>query len=187
MTHPKYLIILFVLLLCSCGNNPTDITEANTYYTDKPIDSVKKEIERMRLDTAVYSTWTKFQQAILTKDFKTFKQISLDSLKCCDTTYSLTQFSNKCFSEVFDTALTNKFRTPKDINEIDKTMELGYFSNHVLKIADYSGNAITLKQFQIVKELTTDGAWTMTFDFIKTNDGYRFFGCDSYGGPICCR
>lgn len=187
MTVPKYLLLLLTVLFSSCGNNPTDTTEANTHNTDKPVDTVKQIANSQPVDTALLKVWSIFQQAVLTKNILQFRQVSLDSLYTCDTTLSINNFIKNCYKEVFDTTLLRKILIPTEINQIDKEMELGYFSKPVLNKADFTGDAITLKQFQIVKEFTPDGAWTMTFDFIKTKHGYKFFGCDSYGGPICCR
>lgn len=182
----KYLALLLTAVFFSCGNNPTDITEANTHYADQPIDTVNKIYNSQPTDTALLKVWSAFQQAVLTKNLSQFKQLSLDSLYSCDTTLSTIGFIKNCYKDVFDTTLLRKISVPTEINQIDNEMQLGYFTKSVLNKVDLIGDAIRLKQFQIVKEFTPDGAWTMTFDFIKTKEGYRFFGCDSYGGPICC-
>ena len=187
MTVPKYLILLLAVLFSSCGNNPTDTTEASTLDTDKSFNTVKQIANSKPLDTTLLKVWSAFQQAVSTNNFSQFKQLSLDTLYYCDTTLSTINFLKNCYKDVFDTLLLRKITIPTEINQIDKEMELGYFTKSVLNKADFTGDAITLKQFQIVKEFTPDGAWTMTFDFIKTKQGYKFFGCDSYGGPICCR
>ena len=187
MTVAKYLILLFTVLLSSCGNNSTDTTEANTLDTSKSVATVKQIANSKPLDTALLKVWSAFQQAVLTNNISQFRQLSLDSLFSCDITLSTTKFIKNCYKEIFDTLLLRKITIPTEINQLDIEMELGYYTKSVLKKTDFTGNAITLKQFQVVKELTPDGAWTMTFDFIKTKEGYRFFGCDSYGGPICCR
>jgi hypothetical protein len=135
-----------------------------------PSDSPQKISSQPNLDSGLLKVWINFKNAITANDIATFKKLSLDSLQCCDTTYSTTKFIDKCFKYVFDNTLVSKFESNKDIN-----------------LVDVEEDATTLKQFQLVKELTPDGAWTMTFDFIKTENGYRFFGCDSFGGPICCR
>jgi hypothetical protein len=187
MTVFKYLVLLLTVLFSSCGNNPTGVTEVNTHASDEPIDTVRKVADSQPVDTALLKVWFAFRQAVSTKNLSQFSQLSLDSLYSCDTTLSMNRFIETCYSEVFDTTLIKKILIPTEINQIDKEMELGYFTKSILNKADFKGDAITLKQFQIVKELTPDWAWTMTFDFIKTKEGYRFFGCDSYGGPICCR
>ena len=99
---------------------------------------------------------------------------------------STAKFIKQYYNQVFDTSIIRKISIPTEINQIEKRMELGYFTKSVLDKADFDGDVISLKQFQIVREPTLDGEWTVTFDFIKTKNGYRFFGCDSYGGPICC-
>lgn len=100
---------------------------------------------------------------------------------------STVEFIKHCYKQFFDTSISKKISLPTEINQIDITMEVGYFSQSLIEKADFVGNVISIKQFQIVKEINLDGAWTVTIDFIKTKKGYKFFGCDSYGGPICCR
>ncbi|UEG50227.1 hypothetical protein LK994_01900 [Ferruginibacter lapsinanis] len=187
MTVPKYLILLLTVLFSSCGNNSTHTSEANTLDTSKSVDTGKQIANSKPVDTALLKIWSAFQQAVSTNNISQFRQLSLDSLYSCDTTLSTTKFIKNCYKEIFDTLLLRKITIPTEINQLDKEMELGYFTKSVPNKADFTGDAITLKQFQVVKEFTPDGAWTMTFDFIKTKEGYRFFGCDSYGGPICCR
>jgi len=187
MTVPKYLVLLLTILFSSCGNNPTVATQSKTLDTGKPVDTVKQIANSKPVDTDLLKVWSAFQQAVLTNKFSKFRQLSLDSLYSCDTTMSTTKCIKNCYKEVFDTLLLKKFTIPTEINQLDEEMELGYFTKSVLNKAEFSGDAITLKQFQVVKEFTPDGPWTMAFDFIKTKEGYRFFGCHSYGGPICCR
>ena len=181
MTTYKYLIILFVVIISSCGN------EANTYHTKTQVDTAKKIANLKPVDSALLEVWSDFQLAASTKDLLQFRRLSLDSLNTCDSTMSTNKFIKKCYNEVFDTTLLRKITIPTEINQINVSMELGYFSKSILENADFKGDAITLKQFQLVKELTPDGGWIITFDFIKTKQGYKFFGCGSYGGAICCR
>ena len=187
MTPSKYTTILFTLLLFSCGNNPTDITEANTYYTDKPIDTVRKIASQQIIDPDLLNSWTHFKEVVSARNYKEFKNISFSNLHACDTTLLIENFVGKCFLEVFDKPLLQKFADTLYSDYVDRKMELGYFSQAALKQIDTKDSIITLRQFQIIKELTADGAWTMTFDFVKTKKGYKFFGCYSFGGPICCR
>lgn len=187
MTLPKILILLLSIILFSCRNGPTDTTEARTLYTSKSIDTIKHNAFVEPVDTTLFKIWTAFQQAVSTNNISHFKQLSLDSLYCCDTILSTSNFLKICYKDVFDTLLLRKIVRSAEINQIDEEMELGYFTKSVLSKADFTGEAITLKQFQVVKELTPDGAWTIAFDFIKTRNGYKLFGCNSYGGPKCCR
>ena len=187
MIVPKYLILLLTVLFFSCGNNPTDTTEAYTHYTDKPVDTVKQIDNSLPVDTALLKVWSAFQQAIGTNNLMQFRQLSLDSLYSCGTFLSTVKFIKSCYKQVFDTTISRKIIISSEVNQSDIEMELGYFTKSTLDKVNFDGDAITLKQFQIIKQLTPDGAWTMTFDFIKTRQGYKFFGCDSYGGPTCCR
>jgi hypothetical protein len=187
MTPSKYITILFSFLLFSCGNNPTDITKANTHYTEKPIDPVRKITNQQNIDLDLLSSWTHFKEVVTNKNYKEFKNISLNELHTCDTSFLVQKFLDKCFREIFDKPLLQKFTDTLYSDYVDSQMELGYFSQSALKQIDTKDSIITLRQFQIIMELTPDGAWTMTFDFVKTKNGYKFFGCGSFGGPICCR
>ena len=186
MTLSKYITLLFTLVLFSCGNNPTDITEANTYYTDKSIDTIHKISRQQTIDPDLLSCWTHFQEVVSTRNYKEFKNISLDSLQTCDTTFPIQKFLNKCFLEVFDTTLLKKFADKSPTDYLIDDTERKYFSKSVLNQVNSKDSIIVLRRIQIEKELTTEGAWTMAFDFVKTKNGYRFYRCDSYGGPICC-
>jgi hypothetical protein len=187
MTNSKYITILFSFLLFSCVNNSTDITETNTNFAEKSIDTVRKIANQQNIDPDLLFGWTHFKEVVTNKNYKEFKNISLNELHTCDTNFLVQKFLDKCFLEVFDKPLLQKFADTLYSDYIDRKMELGYFSQSELKQIDIKDSVITLRQFQIIKELTPDGAWTMTFDFVKTKNGYKFFGCDSFGGQICCR
>ncbi|MEO6229799.1 MAG: hypothetical protein ABIP10_06705 [Ferruginibacter sp.] len=175
------------ILISSCGSNPAATTEANNHFSDKSVGTVKQTTNSLQADTALLKTWSAFKQAISTNNIEQFREISLDSLYSCDTILSTANFIINCYKNVFDTTIIRKILIPSEMNQIDIEMQLGYFTKSTLSNADFKGDAITLRQFQILKQLTSDGAWTITFDFIKTKYGYKFFGCDSYGGLICCR
>ena len=187
MTHPKIIIILFFVFLCSCGNNSTESPQANNHKIDKLIDTVSHVTKQQIIDPVLLSSWTHFKDVVSSKNYKEFKNISLDTLQICHKTLAAQNFLEKCYFDVFDKPLLQEFADTLYSDYVDNEMELGYFSQSVLKQTDIKNNVITLRQFQIIKEFTSDGAWTMTFDFVKTKNGYKFFGCDSFGGPICCR
>jgi hypothetical protein len=140
----------------------------------------------MEVDSTLENAWTKFKNVIAKNNINDFKELSLDSIYTDETLLSCSSFIKNCYKQVFDTTIVRKIIIPTEILKIDVDIKLEYFKSYALKNADYKGDFITLKQFQIEKERTPDGAWIKTFDFIKTKNGYKFFGCSSYGGPICC-
>jgi len=76
------------------------------------------------------------------------------------------EFYKKCFKKIFDQPLLQKIEEGK--------------INYNLQSEK--------NQIQVIKEVYPDGgAWTMSFDFIKNNTGFKFYECDSFGGPVCCR
>jgi hypothetical protein len=186
MKHFKYIFFLSVIFNASCGSNTADVAQASTDPIEKRVDAVNRRDVLLITDTALNTTWTDFKKAIATNNLAAFQQLSLDSLETCDILYSVRTFISKCFKEVFDTTLTRKLGEVSDITLTEKGISLSYVGGYALKRAEYNSDGITLKQFQILKALTPDGGWTMTFDFIKTKQGYKFFGCNSYGGPVCC-
>ncbi len=129
MTVLKLLILLLSILFFSCGNNPTNTTEASTLDTDKSIDTIKHIPILKPVDTTLLKVWTAFQQAVSTNNYSQFKQLSLDSLYCCGTILSTTKFLKICYKDVFDTLLLRKITISKEINHIDIEMELGYLPN----------------------------------------------------------
>lgn len=177
MPVPKSLILLLTVLLFSCGNN----------QTDKPIDTVKKITKPETVDPELLSFWTRFKEIVAQKNYREFKTISLDSLQTCDTTLAVQTFLNKCYSEVFDSTLLKKIVENTSTYYFNDDTQRKYFSQSQLEQIGLNDSIIILRRFQIEKELTPDGAWTMAFDFVKTKRGYRFYGCDCFGGPICCR
>ena len=185
MRFPKY-ILCACILLCSCENNGNDQKGSSDSSREK--GHAVQKTKAFNADSSLMNIWSAFQTAVSKKDIGAFKKLSIDTIEACGVKYSASQFITKCFNEVFDTALINKFGVVGANNQIDKTVERDYFSHQVLQNASEKGDVITLKQFQITKAINQDdGAWTVTFDFLKTKNGYKFFGTDSYGGPICCR
>jgi hypothetical protein len=187
MTHPKYLMILLLTLLSSCKDTSLYTKKTDTIQTDR-LDSIKKISTGPPVDTALLVIWTKLKNVVLTKNTNEFKKLTLDRLHCSDKTYSTKNFLEGCYKEIFDTTLLTILSNAQKVNQLDKETELHYFSKDELNDADFKGKTITLHQFQIEKSINQDdGAWIVTFDFIKTKTGYRLFGLGSYGGPICCR
>ena len=169
-------------MFSSCGNN---IKESKT--TPKPNEALQNIYKQSVVDSELLSTWERFKKIVALKDYSAFKKISLDSLEVCDTVFNISKFQSKCFLEVFDTKLLKIMSDTTYTAYVDHGIMLEYFPQYALKEIDVQETSITLNQFQILKELTPDGGWTFTFDFIKTKKGYKFYGCGSFGGPICCR
>lgn len=187
MTLPKYLIISLIILFSSCDNNPTAITEVDSHNRNNPIDTAYKVAQQRIVDPELLSFWTQFKEVVSKRKYEVFKKISLDSLKACDTTFSAQRFLSNCFFEVFDTILIEQFANNTSVDYFDNDTEREHFSQSQLDQFGLSDSIIVLRTVQIEKELTTDGAWTMSSNYVKTKKGYKFYGFHSYGGPICCR
>jgi hypothetical protein len=179
MTSRKIFSILFCLICYSCGNNTNDVKKDNIRDSNisdiiqikkRDIHDIDKSEQRKKIaneraiDPELLATWNKYIKIAANKDYFELKKICLDSVEGCHVKFSLDKFISKCLPKIFDTTLLKRFS------------EISY--------SNYLANE---NQFQVLKELTPDGGWTMTFNFVKTRNGYKFYSCDSFGGPICCR
>jgi len=113
----------------------------------------------------------------------------MDSIQTCDSVYATPHFLIKCFRGIFDSTLLSKITDSTAIEFTDRMETWSSFPPAVQKMAqETADDAITLKEIIVTKDAEQpDGPWTITFDFIPTSKGYFFYGCNSYGGPICCR
>jgi len=157
-------------VLLACGNNSANINQPSSLETLITKDSLSNKVSPETIDPELLKTWDKFKDLAKTKNYSLFKQISVDTVDICHKPYSFSKIPIKCFIEIFDPMLLQRFRDTS-------------YSEYLEKQIEKNNGEIVLHQFQVVKESSAVGAWTMTFDFIKTEYGYKFFGCDSFGGP----
>jgi hypothetical protein len=149
----------------------------------------EKTIEKTNsLDTTLLDVWMKFITIVKKGNYKLFKKIALDSIDACGNNVSTNTFINKCFSEVFSDSLLDRSTNPSKIDFTEKEVISSYFAKKLVSQIKNAGETFKIRQVQVLMiESEPEGPWTMTFDFIETRNGYRFYGCDSYGGPICCQ
>ena len=154
--------LVFLLTAVACKNLKENEPKKSTSQSS---DTFRASTET--LDSAeIKATWREFVNIITTKDHSAFRQLSLDSIRACHTRFHVSKFIDDCFNKIFDSVLLQNISDGR-IN-----------FNLQAKI----------HQVQVVKKTYQEGGiWTMTFDFAKTNTGYKFSECDSFGGPTCCR
>ncbi len=175
-THPVFFILACLSFLsCNNSSNATQKEKADRAFGEtawvKTVWDIEMQQRRMEqpvmnnaIDPELMTTWESFKQIAAWKDFASLKQISRDTVIACHVKMGINDFISQCFPRIFDTALLKRFA------EIP-----------------YSECIAGENQFQVVKQVTAEGAWIMTFDFLKTTKGYKFYRCDSFGGADCCR
>ena len=182
MERLKYFILFLILTIASCSENANQTTEAKVANSKK----ANPDALLVDKDPELMKAWVHFKNVVLHKDYKEFKSISFDTLKTCYKPYPVTRFTKYCLTDIFDSVFLKVFSDTLYTDYVESEMELDYFPQEILAEAVFTGNSIQIRQFYVTKELTEEGAWTYVFSFIKTKKGYRFFGVDSYGGPVCC-
>ena len=60
----NYLILFLIVLFSSCGNSPSDASEANNSDIGKSDYSVKEIAKSKPVDSALHKVWTTFQKAV---------------------------------------------------------------------------------------------------------------------------
>ena len=186
MKYSSTLIIHLCILFASCGNNINDVKNTSG-LPDTSINTIRQLPSQETLDSQLLNTWERFKKIVTTRDYNEFRKISLDSVEGCEGTFRVTKFIDKCFLQVFDTTLLRNFSEISYSDYNKENLLIEHLPRFLLKDTEIQGQIITSYRFQILKQLTEDGGWTMTFDFIKTRSGYKFYRCDSFGGPVCCR
>jgi hypothetical protein len=178
------ILIALTLVHLSCRDNSAN-KQQSSGIGKKPY-STDNVYTPPVVDSELLNVWNRFKQIVIAKDYKEFNKISLPMIIACHDALDISNFSKKCFLNVFDTTMIRLMAGTSYTDYTDHSILIEYLPEHLRDEITVNGGSFDLNQFQILKELTPDGGWTMTFDFIKTKKGYKFFGCDSYGGPICC-
>ena len=202
MKPSKIFSILICLAFYSCGSDTNHIKHHDTPKA-KSNDTIEvqrrtihdidksgheeKIAEQQKIDPELLIIWNKFTKIIAGKNYNELKDISLDSIEACHVFYKSDKFIQKCLPTIFDTTLLKRIFEISYSTYLDNKVISSYMPQFLLTQISSVGSSFKLNQFQVLKELTPDGGWTMTFDFVKTRNGYKFYSCDSFGGPDCCR
>lgn len=138
-------------------------------------------------DLKFISFWKPLAKAIARSNFQKLKNISLDSLRICDTVLTTDRFMKKCYNEIFDKDLISKFNDSSAINytwvEADASALLTSTKGKIKKF----GKIYRFREIEITKLEDKDNPWKVYLDFIETKSGYKFYGCGYYGDRKCCR
>ena len=165
MRHPFFvtiLISLFIVIACGHADKKSD---NSSVVQSQSVDS--STLSMSRVDSiGIKTSWDELIKIVRAKNFQEFNKISLDWITACHTKYEAKIFFQKCINEIFDSTLLRQIERGE------------------VKCYPRSTN----QQIQVTKKQYPEGgAWTVTFGFVKTSNGYEFSESDSFGGPICCR
>ena len=136
------------------------------------------------IDPVLEKQWQAFQEVVARKDYKAFETMAFDSLIVCDGRMSTKAFISRCYDKVFEPAFFPKMKNPI---YTETASAADYFPGQVGRQAIKRGSTILIHQYQVKMMDSEDDLWVITFDFIRTADGYKLSGCDSYGGPKFCK
>jgi hypothetical protein len=188
----KLSLTLFLTLLFAAYGCRTPVRQPGVQVdTVRQANSItkKKGPQNNKIDSAILSAWTSFVASVKVRNFQELKGKSMDSIQTCDSVYAISHFLTKCFRGIFDSTLLSKINDSTAIELINNSEMWSSFTPAVQKMTTATDDdAITLKEIVITRVAEQpDGPWTITIDFIPTHKGYLFYGCNSYGGPVCCK
>ena len=175
-------------LIISCQSNDvaSQQEKSDTSIVLNIMDTVKAEIYKPSAGELRFQKfWTKFALTGIRSDRKTFKTLSLDSLRVCDSIMSVENFIKKCFADIFDkrllSSIVNKSKVKFAWNKIDST-ETYEKLNLLRGNKDYMRSHV-----EVSKNETDTSGYIVSFYFINTNSGYRLFKCSYNKNRQCCR
>lgn len=172
MTVFKIIAIFVLVFVYSCNQGEDKISKVN---------SSKSNLYGVAItDTLLIDFWKHFSNVINLADSKEFKRLSLSQVYCCDSLLPTDLFINKSFKKIFDKRLLQLFSDSSRIeySSLD-TREYSILNTSTSQNPKH-------KTVQIVLDNTPGSISIFEFDFIKTNDGLKFYGCNSYGEVKCC-
>jgi len=186
LSFPLFVLYLFTAYACHTSVRKTGV-QGDTAPQANP-SAVKRIRHNNEIDSVILPVWSSFVVVVKERNFQKLKRKSMDSIETCDSVYATSHFFTKCFRGIFDSTLLSKITDSTAIEFVDRPEDWSSFTPAVQKIAIATEDAIILKEIVVTKVAEEpDGPWMITFDFIPTHKGYLFYGCNSYGGPICCR
>lgn len=181
ITMTKSLFILTLMLhSCGSGYNNTEAQQdtLNHVKNEQPQTSVTSKKETV--DSNFLSFWNEFTTIVKSKNQKTFKTISLDSLECEQENFHVNTFIKSYFSKVFDDTLLLRLSDKSKIDFINATMDSTYFSPLILQ--QLKRGKYVIKEVNVTKfDNDAGGPVIVILKFIETNTGYKFFGYDRVG------
>jgi hypothetical protein len=95
------------------------------------------------------------------------------------------RFFEKCSRELVNDLLLTKIKDTSKIMINNREVIAKYYSEPFRSRLKEYDRTFFIKRVQI--DLIDIEPYVIAFDFIETNDGFRLFSCDVYGGPDCCR
>lgn len=130
--------------------------------------------------------WNNFTRSVNHLTNSQFKQLALDSLYSGKTVVTADEFYNNCFHEVFDREFTKKFTDTLSAgfyeSRADDEKMLLCAAKRILK----DDGAYIIRKVQVTRQHSEEEPWLVTFSFIKTPDGYKFYGYDYTEGWATC-
>lgn len=130
--------------------------------------------------------WNGFARSVNHLTNSQFRQLALDSLYSGKVVVTADSFYNNCFHEVFDKEFAKKFTD---------TLSAGFYVSRAdedkmllcaaKRIEKDDGDYI-IRKVQVTRQHSDEEPWLVTFSFIKTTDGYRFYGYDYTDGWATC-
>ncbi|MEO6732661.1 MAG: hypothetical protein ABIN01_15680 [Ferruginibacter sp.] len=137
------------------------------------------------IDYEVKSTWYQLIEAGKQKNYEQLLNVSMDTISACNKRMLLRQFIKNCSSELLSELFFNRIRDTSKILVQNNEVISSYYSAYFLSKLKVYGETFTIKRVQV--DLKDTEPYIVAFDFVETRNGFKFFSCDVYGGPQCCR
>lgn len=159
--------------------------------TNSPVEYFSENPATVKDSTLNYKSFLFFIRNIadsavyLGRTFSVFF-IHREAKNRCDSILTVGRFIKRCCHEIFDEALTSKFKDSSAVNytwvEADTSALLIAAKRKIKKV----GKVYRFRQIEITKIEDKDNHQGVYLDFIETKTGYKFYGCGYYGNKSCC-
>jgi hypothetical protein len=180
MNQPCYILLVLIFALANCKETPASSAELSLEITSQSKSSAKDMSY-----SYVKSTWDTIISAIQEGNRRDFESLSLDSITACGKSMTSDRFFEKCSRELVNDLLLTKIKDTSKIMINNREVIAKYYSEPFRSRLKEYDRTFFIKRVQI--DLIDIEPYVIAFDFIETNDGFRLFSCDVYGGPDCCR
>jgi len=179
----KHLLIICVLIVIffGCKEKPEAFQVSSTEQ------SYNKTIENDESDRRVKSAWQQLIEASKLKNDKLFFSLSMDTIDACGRNLPVKQFIKYCSSGLFSEMLFTRIKDSSKIEVQNNEIISSYHPASFLSQLKKHDSTFVVNRVQV--DLNDTEPYFIAFDFVETNDGYRFFSCSVHGdgGPQCCR